>query len=143
MDWSSTLAWVVSLSALMFFGSIVLAWYMIVRLPADYLVNADERSRKFAAQHPLVRVITIVTRNICGVLLLTAGVVMLLTPGQGILFIVLGVSLVDFPGKRDIVRRMMQQKRVFAAINRIREQANRPPLETAPSSAEVATENPR
>jgi hypothetical protein len=54
---------------------------------------------------------------------------MLLTPGQGILSIVVGLMLLDFPGKLILVRKILTKPRIFRTINRMRTTAKRPPLE--------------
>ncbi len=110
--------WVLAVSVLMFVGSIVLMWVIIVRLPVDYL-NRQYRT-DFARQHPLARVITVIVKNSLGLMLVIMGLVMLLTPGQGVLSIFLGITLMDFPGKRTLIRRMLGGRRMFRMINQIR-----------------------
>jgi hypothetical protein len=41
-------------------------------------------------------------------------------PGQGILTILLGIMLLDFPGKRDLEYRLVSQPRVLNTINKLR-----------------------
>ena len=53
---------------------------------------------------------------------------MLFLPGQGLLTILIGVSLMDFPGKRTIERKLISRPVVLQAINRIRQRFDRPPL---------------
>jgi hypothetical protein len=54
---------------------------------------------------------------------------MLFTPGQGIVTILIGLVLVDLPGKRALERWMVGRPRVLAAINRLRAKYGHPPLE--------------
>ena len=61
-----------------------------------------------------------------GILLILAGIVMLVIPGQGLLTIFLGVFLMDFSGKYHLERRLIQQKQVRESINWIRLRANKP-----------------
>ena len=56
------------------------------------------------------------------------GVLMLVLPGQGVLTILIGLTLLDFPGKRRFVRRLLMRPRVFRVINRLRRRFGRPPL---------------
>jgi hypothetical protein len=74
----------------------------------------------------------ITLKNVVGIVLLMAGIVMLFTPGQGILTILLGLSFVDFPGKRGLERRIVGNPVVLDKINSLRARANRPPLEISP-----------
>ena len=62
-----------------------------------------------------------VFRNLVALVLLLAGVAMLLLPGQGLLTIVLGIFIADFPGKRGVERRLVANRKVFDAINWVRE----------------------
>lgn len=64
-----------------------------------------------------------------GSFLVLAGVVMLFTPGQGVLTLLLGLSLVDFPGKRTLERRIVQRPTVLKLVNHMRAKADRPPLQ--------------
>lgn len=127
--WQGALVWMSLLSLAMFFGSIVLVWQLIIRMPVDYLTRDHPPADGFRSQHPVIRGILIVTKNVVGLLLVIAGVIMLLTPGQGVLLILLGATLMDFPGKKQLVARLLGNRRVVAAINKIRERAQRPPLE--------------
>lgn len=49
-----------------------------------------------------------------------AGLVMLILSGQGLLTIVIGIFVADFPGKRSLERKLVANKKVVHAINWIR-----------------------
>ena len=66
---------------------------------------------------------------VCGLVLVVTGTIMLLTPGHGILCIVLGLGLIDFPGKQRVVRRAVGRPRILQTVNRIRAKAKRAPLQ--------------
>ena len=68
-------------------------------------------------------------KNLLGATFLLAGLVMLFTPGQGILAVLVGVSLMDIPGKRAWERRIVAYPRVHRALNGIRAKAGQPPLQ--------------
>ncbi|MCP4853717.1 MAG: hypothetical protein GY903_04405 [Fuerstiella sp.] len=121
--------WIVLISAVMFFGSIVLAWFLIVKMPTDYFASDRSIVRTFRTNHPVAGAFLIVCRNLFGLLLVVCGIIMLFTPGQGVLFIFLGLMLIDFPGKKRLIRRMLTWRNTLNVINRIRRQANQPPLE--------------
>ena len=59
---------------------------------------------------------------------LVAGIAMLVLPGQGVLTIVIGIMLLDFPGKYRFERRLVAYGPVLKAINGIRRAARRQPL---------------
>lgn len=119
--------WIFAVSVLTFVGSLVALPILVVRMPADYFVG-DAPHDSWAAHHPAVRLTVLLVKNLLGGLLVLAGVVMLFVPGQGILTILIGLSLLNFPGKRAFERRLVGSPAVFDAINAIRTRAGRPPL---------------
>jgi UPF0716 family protein affecting phage T7 exclusion len=54
---------------------------------------------------------------------------MLILPGQGLLTLIIGLGLMNFPGKRRLIRRVILRRRVLAAINRMRAGADKEPIE--------------
>jgi hypothetical protein len=118
------------LSLVMFAGSIVFIWILIVHMPVDYLTRVRLSEESFCYRHPVTRVVTVVAKNVFGLLLVIMGVVMLLTPGQGLLSVFIGLTLLDFPGKKKLIRRLLGRRGVLNMINKIRSKARRPPLET-------------
>jgi hypothetical protein len=129
-SWDGALIWIGLLSSGLFVGSIALIWILIVGMPVDYLTRDQLTSKSFFFRHPVLRVIAVVVRNLVGLLLVVMGFVMLLTPGQGVLSICVGITLLDFPGKHTLIRRMLGRPRVLNVINKIRSRARKPPLET-------------
>ena len=103
-------------------GSIWLTRFVLLRLPADYLLAADPRVSEGR--------LTWAARNAAGLVLVLLGLVMAVpgVPGQGILTIVVGVLVSDLPGKRELERRLLGRPRVLALINRLRRRAAVPPL---------------
>ena len=125
---NSALISLVMLSILMFFGSIVATWIVIVRIPCDYLTREDHRQHISNSHHPVIRIFYSLLKNLCGLILVVAGIIMLVTPGQGVLSIFVGLLLIDFPGKTAVVRRVVTRPRVLNLINRIRRKSHQPPL---------------
>ena len=119
------------LTALAFVGSLIAIPWLLVRLPADYF---DVRvPRPFlGGRHPVLRSIAIFFKNILGVVFLFAGIAMLVLPGQGVLTIVMGISLMDFPKKRLLEAKLIGQPLVFSNVNRLRARFGKPPLTIAP-----------
>ena len=56
---------------------------------------------------------------------------MIVLPGQGVLTMLIGVSLLDFPGKRQLERRLIGQRALLRTINKLRAKFGRPPLVVA------------
>jgi uncharacterized membrane protein SpoIIM required for sporulation len=114
-------------SAAMLVISAVLIPYLIVRLPADFYAESNHRRRLF--QHrPLLRIVFLMVKNTFGWLLLVAGILMLVLPGQGILTILAALALLDFPGKRALEMRILHRPVILNGINWLRRRAGREPL---------------
>ena len=128
MPWEELLGWMAVASAAMFVGSLLLLPLLIVAMPYDYF-SKPPGERSWRSTHPIVRWGIRGLKNVLGALFLLAGAVMLLTPGQGILCILIGLALVDLPGKRKIEVAILRRDKVLAGINAIRAKAGRRPLE--------------
>jgi hypothetical protein len=68
-------------------------------------------------------------KNLLGIFLIVAGLVMLLVPGQGLLTIAVGLVLTDFPGKFHLQRWIVARKSVWRSIGWLRKRTGKPPLE--------------
>ncbi|MEO7329966.1 MAG: hypothetical protein ABI193_15430 [Minicystis sp.] len=110
-------------------GSALLAIVVLTRLPPDYL-RRDRPSLSRAPRPRWKQIPITVGKNLLGVLLIVAGVVMSVpgVPGQGLLTIVIGVMLLDFPGKPALERKLMMRPSVFKNINKLRVRFKKEPL---------------
>ena len=100
---------------------------LIVRLPADYYAERDDRRCLFQDK-PVLRIIFLAVKNALGAFLLVAGIMMLVLPGQGILTILAALALLDFPGKRQLETRILHIPTLSRSINWLRRRAGREPL---------------
>lgn len=119
------------ISLIFFVGSLIAIPYILVRIPADYF---DVRVPRHWMQnhHPILRMMGHIAKNAVGAIFLFAGFLMLFLPGQGILTMLIGVSMLDFPGKRKIEAKMIGQRTVLGVINGMRDKFGKPPLVLAP-----------
>lgn len=133
----AVLWWLVALSIVTFVGTLIALPLLVARLPADYFTR--HRSHTSRYRHPVLWLLGILLKNLLGVSLVLAGVAMLVLPGQGVLTILLGLMFMNFPGKRRLEQRIVQQPTVFQAMNWMRARAHQPPLErpdtTIPTAA--------
>lgn len=120
------LGWVGVGSLVLLLGSLAGTGWLLARLPSDYFVRDDDA---LGPQHPLLRTGAVLARNVAGIVLLVAGTAMLVLPGQGLLTILVGLILVNFPGKQALIRRILRQPAVRRTVDRLRERAGRDPLE--------------
>jgi len=123
------------LSIVMFVGTLIAIPIILSRLPANYFQH-DLEHVWMEGYHPVLRKMGMICKNTVGLIFLLAGIAMLLLPGQGILTMVIGMSLLDFPGKRKMEHKLLTQPMVFQAMNAIRAKCSKPPFDppTAPSS---------
>ena len=133
LDWfrshSVLLWWLSAASVLMFVGSLVAIPWLVIRIPTDYFLRQRHYADHWRPRHPVLRIVFHVVKNLIGSLLILAGVIMLFTPGQGVLTILVGLLFLDFPGKFAMERWLIGHPPVFRAANWIRAKAGHPPLE--------------
>ena len=108
--------------------SLVVVGIVLVRLPADFFVNPE--ARRPIDRHPILKLLLCVVRNLLGYFLILLGVVLSFpgVPGQGVLTILMGVLLIDFPGKHRAERWLLMRRGVLTTVNRFRARFGRPPL---------------
>jgi hypothetical protein len=117
-------------SLAVFLAGLWLARRVVVALPEDYFCRPRGAGTAWGRRHPLARGALVLAKNVLGLGLAVLGVVLALpfTPGPGTLVFLLGVSLLDFPGKRVLEQRLASLPVVRRGLNRIRARAGRPPL---------------
>ena len=143
MDWllatvqqyvsTEMLIWLTALSMVFFVGTLIAIPFILVRLPADYFDVRVPRTW-MEDHHPVLRLFGHIAKNVVGAIFVFAGFLMLFLPGQGILTMLIGISMLDFPGKRKIEATLIGQPTVLSVINGMRQRFNKPPLRLAPDS---------
>ncbi len=153
LGWPAGVALTVAVPTMTFlFGVAVVLW-----LPSDYFVRGERRGRarsarggqgglsvpkspqgeppaphagSFWRRHAVVRVTVRILKNALGWFMLPLGIFMALplVPGPGVVFILIGISLLDFPGKRHLEERLLAYPPVFHAVNRMRQRFGRSPV---------------
>lgn len=102
---------------------------VMVKIPENYF--SPHYQQDFLPNSPwLVRWGAVIAKNVFGVFLILLGVVLSLpgVPGQGVLTILLGLIMVDIPGKRPLEARIIKRPTILAAINDLRAKYKKPPL---------------
>lgn len=123
------LGWLTLASAAVFIGTLVLVPWLIARIPPDYFAHDRRLKAPWAGKQPLLRLLLLTGKNLLGALVVIAGMMMLVLPGQGLLTIFLGALLLDFPGKYRLERWVVSRGPVLRTVNRLRRRAGRKPLE--------------
>lgn len=107
-------------SVLAVLASLLLVPRYLAKLPRDFLINEAPAAHRAM----LLRVL----RNLFGVVLVVLGVLMLLLPGQGLLTLLVGLLLVDIPGKHALLQRVLGRPKVLGAVNKLRARHHAEPL---------------
>jgi hypothetical protein len=89
--------------------------------------DISETSRLTAINRSVNLMINIV-KIMVGLFLLICGLVMLVLPGQGLLTMLMGLSLMPFPGKNKLEQTIIARKSVRYSLNWIRMKANKKPF---------------
>lgn len=132
----SQLQYLAAISLLALIITPVIISLLVIRIPTDYFLYERDHFREFSkGRHPLVRMSAAAAKNAIGLVFLLAGIAMLVLPGQGVITILIGLTLIDFPGKRKLERKIVSQKKVLSAINWMRANAGKPPLRISRDSA--------
>ena len=117
-------------------ASIVAVRWQLTRLPADYFaVERPPRAKRGPAAW--------IAGNVAGLCVLALGIILLLTPGQGILLILTGLIMLDLKSLRPLERRIVRNRKVLASMNWVRRRAGEPDLLAPPKrTAEVVPPPP-
>jgi len=115
------LGWIGGITLTLSLLSPIAIVYLIESLPADYFIQPHRPLR--SRLHPLS-----ILKNLIGLSLIVVGIAMLLLPGQGILTVLVGLIMMNFPGKKKLERWLLSLPRVTDAINWIRKKGGKPPF---------------
>jgi hypothetical protein len=137
-DWfkaHETLLWCLFAAsvALFLLTPIVVAWF-VIRMPPDYFAANRPRTSTWWQRHQVLGPAILVIKNVLGAVLLMAGLVMLVVPGQGALTIAVGLMMLDFPGKGRLEYWLATRRPIWRTMNWLRRKAGREPL-VRPASA--------
>lgn len=121
--------WMISLTAVSLLLGVLSLWgagWVVSRLPEDYFLR--DQGRKPGKPHNAPSVVWLIGKNLLGFSLIILGILMLIGPGQGLLMLLLGISLSDFPGKQQLVLAILRRRTVQRSLNWIRRRSGKPPL---------------
>jgi hypothetical protein len=119
--------WSIATFLLLFFAGLAVVVVAILLLPTGYFVD----ERPFWRDKPKpVRLVGLLAKNFLGFSLVALGIALSIPgiPGQGLLTILIGLVLVDFPGKRRLVRSLSRRTFIQRSINGLRTRFGRAPV---------------
>jgi len=128
ITWRSALL-AILLFVVTFTISLAIVSFIMVRIPPDYF-HKDRPRDLWSDRHPAVRWLGMFAKNLLGVVLVVLGILMSIpgVPGQGVLTILLGIMLLDFPGKRTLEYKLVSRPQVLKTINKLRQRFGKPSL---------------
>lgn len=111
-------------------GSVAIAAVVLIRLPGDYLSAQRKRNPAPGGRRACYWAGRALS-NLAGAVLVAVGAVLSLpgVPGQGLLTMLAGLLLMDFPGKERLLSGILRNPRVLRAVNELRRRFSRPPLD--------------
>lgn len=118
-----------TLSLFAFVVTLVAIPMLVIHIPADYFTREKRNSNDSPRKHSLLHLVGLILRNLIGIVFIVAGIAMLMLPGQGIITLLIGLMLLNFPGKLALERRIIEHQSVLRAMNWMRCKAQKPELE--------------
>ena len=120
---------IAGVSLVVFAGALAAVPWVVVRIPEDYF--SGRRRPGLSTIHrerPALWLLLQIVKNLFGVVFILSGIIMLVLPGQGILTILLGIALMNFPGKFRLERWLVTRGSTLRFINHLRRSRGRPEL---------------
>ena len=116
--------WIGLISMIAFPLTIIILPLVVIRLPSDYF-SVEKADGFISRQKKWVRICLLVIKNFTGFLLLLMGILMLFMPGQGVLTLFAGLSIMNFPGKRKLELKLALNHTVLKGLNWIRKKGHK------------------
>ena len=91
--------------------------FFIKKIPYDYFLNDKRGISHYKDSNPILWIITLALKNLIGYCLILGGILMLVLPGQGLLTILVGLMLSDYPGKFKLEKRIIQTGFILRTVN--------------------------
>ena len=118
-DYAEWLQLIALASLIMLVISASLLPYLVAQLPTDYFCNQPQSAHRIFSKKGLIRIL----RNLIGLILLPVGLLMLVSPGQGLLTVILALLLIDYPQKKKIEQALLQREVIFNGLNLLRKKS--------------------
>jgi len=127
------LTWITIFSAVLFLVTLALMPVLIAAIPDDYF-EQTKRPKPFYKPFSFAWLIKKLFKNILGILLLLSGIAMLVLPGQGLLTLIIGLFLIDYPGKYRLEKKLLTYPLILNSINWLRKKRKKNLFKLPPSN---------
>ncbi len=125
IDYQDYFIWMGIVSTVVFVVSLALMPYLLGLIDENYFVGLGKHQLKVKN---FTHLLIVIIKSLLGFILLVVGVIMLITPGQGLISILLGLFLVEFPNKYKWELKLIHHNPTFKMLNWLRAKANKPPF---------------
>jgi len=131
--WDSLTLNDVLVGAALFLASVVISFVALaiaaIKIPRNYF-SSHYRQDFLPDSSWVVRWGATIAKNLLGVILIALGVVLSLPgiPGPGVITILIGLIMLDIPGKRPLEFRIVKLPKVLSSINGLRKKFGKEPL---------------
>ncbi len=125
---SSYAGWFAIISLTSFIVGLVLMPVFISRIPADYFSRPRRQRQSASSRQPALQLLLSGAKNVLGIILVLAGLLMLFIPGQGLLTLLVGLMIMNYPGKYALERWLIERPHVLNALNWLRAKYGHVPL---------------
>ena len=119
--------WGTGLSLVTLVATLVAVPWVVGRLPVDYFCQAHRavlpQDRSFPG------LLLMGAKNLLGACLVLLGILMLFTPGQGLITLLVGLLLMNFPGKYRLERALVSRPGVYRGLNWLRQRRGASPFQ--------------
>ena len=103
------------------------SWF-VAQIPEDYFLTTKRSPSGLEKKAPVLILLLLIGKNFLGVCLIAGGLLMLVLPGQGLITIITGLLLIDYPGKFQLEQKIVSIPSVLRTLNWIRRKAKKPLL---------------
>lgn len=137
LNWQQPLLWASGFSLLAVVATIIGVPWVITRLPQDYFARQQREVWRKSHDEPVLALFFALMKNLLGLVLVILGLIMLVTPGQGVLTLLMGLLLMNFPGKYQLERWLVARPGVMRGLNWLRARGEQPPFDDPGGGAAV------
>lgn len=102
--------------------------FIVAQIPVDYFTHHGRHRMSQSNHHPAVRLFLAAVKNILGAVMLVAGIIMVIGPGQGLLTILFALMIMNYPGKYRLECWIIRKPPIFNAVNTMRKKRGKEPL---------------
>tara|TARA_B100000767_G_C19751781_1_gene531146 strand:+ start:1821 stop:2261 length:441 start_codon:yes stop_codon:yes gene_type:complete len=134
-NWKSILGWLESyssilislggLSILILLLSIVGMGWFIAQIPEDYFIHDKRQAKQWNKYSSEAKIAIMISKNILGGIMIIGGLFLLILPGQGLLTMIIGLLLIDYPGKFKLEQKIISIPSIFKSLNWFRAKAKK------------------